>query len=155
MRLRLQPAECLVTVAWGRAHIYAAEADEGRASVSLWLVNMLSRPIKVERLNFEQFLLGGVNATVAAPLFTPPRELVPALGIQELHFNLALGAPAIRQLGQRIQKSPNAYSSPLIDLTCAGSIDLLKRRKSIRVPFSVVLRNPEIHLSGRAAPEEQ
>ncbi len=152
---RKTPSEKLVQVISARGIVHIQADDEGTADVYLAIVNMTDRSLRVDDLHLEVYYTGGITAGVAQPLFTPPAKLIPPFSTNEINLTIHLGAGAIRATLQRMQKAQNVFSSPGIWLTVGGKLDLfipgsfaaLQRARTIRLPFQLEIRSPELHIN--------
>lgn len=158
-KLRKTPPEQLVRVVGVRGLVHINADDDGMVDVYLTLVNMTDRPLRVDDLQLDLFYVGHVTTSVAAPLFRPSEKPIPPFDTGEINFTIHLGAPAIRTIVQRMQKAQNVFSSPIITLTIGGrahvfipgSISALQRARAIRMPFTLDIRSPELHINAPSA----
>ena len=154
-RFRRTPPEQLVQVMWSSSVVTANEDDSGGVDIYLGLVNLTDRRVRIEALHLELFYISGYATRVAQPLFSPPKDPIAPLTGTEVMFTINIGAAAIRDLLQRIQKAQNPVSSPWLELTVGGKVDLhidgslgaLQRARTIRLPFERKLRNPQLQIS--------
>lgn len=152
---RRTPPEQLVQVMWSSSVVTATEDDAGSVDVCLGLVNLSDRRVRIEALHLEFFYIAGYTTGVAQPLFAPPKEPVPPLTGTEVHFTINIASKQIRDLLQRIQKAQNPFSTPWLELTVGGKIDLhiagsfgaLQRARTIRLPFERKIHNLQLQMS--------
>jgi len=101
------------------------------------------------------FYIGGVTTSVAQPLFRASNKHIPPFNAGEVNVTISLGSGPIRALLQRMQKAQNVFSSPGIALTIGGRLHLfvpgslmaLQRGRVIRLPFTVEIHWPEMHIN--------
>lgn len=153
---RKAPAEQLVQVVGARGLVNIHADDAGTVDVYLNIVNMTDRSLRIDDLHLTLFYVGGVTTAVARPLFQAPNDPVPPFKAGELNFTIHITSAVIRDLFQnRLQKAQNVYSSPGVELTVGGKLDLfipgslmaLQWGRAIRLPFHVVISWPEMHIN--------
>jgi hypothetical protein len=148
---RRDPLSALVQVPYARAHVHAAEDDDGTIDVWLTVANMGPRQVNIEQFYLEQCLANGTNFSVTVPMFTPPQEPLTPRAFREVYFRIPIQAPAIRHLIRVMQPAQNLRSSPRVELTISGSLDLRTGKARDRVRFTVPIRLPELNLSAPSA----
>lgn len=149
------PPEQLIQVPWGRAIVHVSDDDAGTIDVYLGAVNMTDRTVTVDQLHLERFTMGGIGSHITQPLFTPPPDPMRPHSVSELYLRVPLTAPAVRELLRVIQKAVTPYSSARFELTVSGrlgltvggSLSALQRQRSMRLPFTVPIRQPELNVN--------
>lgn len=139
------PQADLFLVPWMRAQISAKADDDGELSVYLCTLNQSTKEIRVERLFLELLIVNGSYLNETAPLFTPPQDVILPRQFKEVYFRMPLHAPAIRLLLQVITKAQNLFSTPYLELTIVGAIEISTKGRRTMVNFTVKGR-PEITL---------
>jgi hypothetical protein len=139
-----RPEAELFAVASMRARVFASADDEGTLDIYLSALNMSSYEVRVEQLFLERVAASGSDLSMMAPMFTPPKSPIAGHSIREVYFRVPLTAPAIRLLLRVVQKAQNPCSTPRIELTVTGSLDLTAKKTRIRVPFMVTCQ-PELN----------
>jgi len=138
------PEPQLFAVPWMRAQVFASADDEGTLDIYLHALNMSSYEVRVEQLFLDRVAASGSDLSMMAPMFTPPRSPIPPHSIHKLYFRMPLTAPTIRLLLRVVQKTQNLRSTPRMELTITGSLDLTAKGTRIRVPFTVACQ-PELN----------
>jgi hypothetical protein len=152
---RRASAEQLVRVIGARAYVHIQADDDGLVETFFLVVNRVDRPVRVDGFHLELFYVDHYATGVAQPLFKAPVTPIPPLDVGEVNVTISLTSAAIRGILQRMQKAQNAYSSPRIELTFGGKLDLnipgslaaLQRAKTIRLPFQVDVRPIELSIN--------
>lgn len=116
---------------------------------------MSERAIRVDQLHLERLTASGTSLGVAAPLFAPPERPIAPYTIAEIYFKTALSGPAIRQLLRTTTRASNPYCSPRTELIVGGRLTILvpgsmtafQRERTVRFPFNVAIRTPELNLT--------
>jgi hypothetical protein len=138
------PVAELFVVPWMSAEISVSQDDDGTIFVYLSVLNKTGGEVQVRQLFLERISAGGCDLSIMAPMFTPPKDAILSLMIQTIPFRISIGAPAIRLLINVVQKAQNLRSTPRCELSIIGSLELVTKRKSFLVPFTVNCR-PELH----------
>lgn len=152
---RPTPTEQLVQVVAAGAFVHIHADDEGTVEASLLVVNLTDRPLRVDDLHLELFYIDHYATGVAQPLFKAPDRPIPPFYRAEVRLSINLTTASIRQILQRMQRAQNACSSPRLELTVGGKLDLyipgswaaLQRAKAIRLPFQLDVRPTEFNIS--------
>ena len=149
------PAEQLVRIVGARSQVRISADDDGSVDTYLQVVNMTDRALRVDDLHLDLFYVGGVTTSVAQPLFRASDKHIAPFDAGEVNVTISLGSGAIRALLQRMQKAQNVFSSPGIALTVGGRLHLfipgslaaLQRAKVVRLPFTIEIHWPEMHIN--------
>jgi hypothetical protein len=139
------PPADLFLVPWMRAHISAKADDEGTLQAYLCALNQSTQEVRVEHFFPEQFIVNGSSLHETAPVFTPTRSPLLPRQMQEGYSRMPLYAPANRLLLQVINKAPNLYSTPYLELTVVGAFEVSVKGRRTVVPFTLTSR-PELIL---------
>jgi hypothetical protein len=144
------PEAALFTIPWARTQVWATGDDEGTLDAWLHFLNMSRHRASVAHLFVERIMAGGNDLALMAPMFTPPTQAASPREIQKVYFRVPLTAPAIRLLLRVVQRAQNVVSTPRVELVVVGSLDVLVKNRSIRVPFTVASQ-PELNFQNPAA----
>ena len=137
------PEPQLFAVPWMRAQVFVSAEDEGTLGIYLHALNMSYYEVRVEQLFLDRVAANGIDLSMMAPMFTPPRSPIPPHSIDKIYFRMPLTAPAIRLLLRVVQRAQNLRSTPRMELTLVGSLDIIAKETRVRVPFTVACQ-PEI-----------
>ena len=127
-----------------RSHVHVFADDDGAATLYLSVANMTDEEVAVERLSLDALTANGNQLNAGPPNFMPPRFPLGPFSVQEVSFRIALGAPSIRHLLGVIQRAQNTCSSPTLEVTSGGILEMRRGSKLERIEFMNADRRPQL-----------